>query len=118
MSKIERNFYSALDREILTFQLLDIAITLVKRIRRYAEENGILLGESHALNRLLKEAQNILDETNYLEDKSKSLIEHIRRKETHWESDAEEPEPVCGYCQVDVGLEPCKESSDSISFVF
>ena len=63
----DRMFFLTLDKDILATQLLEVAVVLVKHIRRYVEDNGIILGESHTLNRLLREAKKLLDEIGYVD---------------------------------------------------
>ena len=96
MNERERIFYVTLDKDILATQLLDVAIVLIEHIQKYAKENGIILGESHTLNRLLKEAQNLLEESVHVSQtfKSRKLLsdELLQGKES--DEDFTEPAKV------------------------
>lgn len=47
---------------LLVSQLLEVAVALIKAIKEWANDNDIVLGESHKLNMLLNEARSLIEE--------------------------------------------------------
>jgi hypothetical protein len=82
-----------LNRDVITIQLLEVAISLIKQIKKYAEENGIILSENPKLNMLLNEAKTLLEEDVYISEKITSKF-FIRRFFTREKSDEDFTEPT------------------------
>lgn len=59
-------------RDILTIQLLEVGVVLIKAIEEWAEDNGIILGKSKKLDMLLNEARCLIEELDHVQVNQKS----------------------------------------------